>query len=225
MLFRSLWLGSDFFATQAPNVEEVSDPSASPTVDADDLLGHLSYEEAPEDDLVPISADGQFLLRSAAAEGFRELDQAARRDGITLSMISAFRSIAQQQQIFFDIKANRRQTPDERAEVSAPPGYSEHHTGYAIDLGDGAVPSVNLSESFEETRAFQWLERNAVQFGFELSFSRDNVQGIAYEPWHWRFVGERHSLETFYKARYQVRPRPTPSVSGDDAEELDEVED
>ncbi|MEM6500379.1 MAG: M15 family metallopeptidase [Cyanobacteria bacterium P01_C01_bin.89] len=218
-------LAGDLFAPKTPDVEEMSDPSASPTINADDLLGHLPYEEAPEDDLVAISADGLFLLRSAAAESFRELDQAARRDGISLAMISAFRSIAQQQQVFFDIKANRRQTPDERAEVSAPPGYSEHHTGYAIDLGDAAVPSVNLSESFEDTRAFEWLDRNAVQFNFELSFPRDNVQGIAYEPWHWRFVGDRHSLETFYKARYQVRPRPTSATSEGDADGSDEAED
>ncbi|MEM9770844.1 MAG: M15 family metallopeptidase [Cyanobacteria bacterium P01_D01_bin.73] len=217
------WLSGGFSPGGDPVVEEVVTPNTSPTVSAEDLLGHLPYEEAPEDDLVAISADGRFMLRSSAAEGFQAMTDAARREGISLSMISAFRSIAQQQQIFFDVKANRRQTPDERAEVSAPPGYSEHHTGYAIDIGDAGVPSVNLSESFEGTRAFEWLDRNAVRFNFELSFPRDNVQGIAYEPWHWRFVGDRHSLETFYKARYQVKPRPTPTV--EDADGTDEAED
>ena len=193
-----------------PVVEEVTDPAASPTVSADDLLGHLPYEEAPEDELVAISADGRFQMRESAAESYTRMAEEARRAGIPLVVLSAFRSIELQQQIFFDVKANRRQTPDERAEVSAPPGYSEHHTGYAIDFGDGEVPSTHLREAFEETRTFEWLEQNAVRFNFELSFPRGNVQGIAYEPWHWRFVGDRDSLETFYKARYQVKPRPTP---------------
>lgn len=214
---------------ETTTVEEVSDPNASPTVNAEDLLGHLPYDEAPEDELVAISADGRFRLREAAAASFTRMLDAARRDGISLAMLSAFRSIAQQQQIFFEIKASRRQTPGERAEVSAPPGYSEHHTGYAIDLGDAGVPSTNLNESFETTRAFEWLDRNAVRFNFELSFPRDNAQGIAYEPWHWRFVGDRNSLETFYKARdkarSQVRPRPTSLLEDKETEETEETTD
>ena len=91
--------------------------------------------------------------------------------------------------------------PSQRAAVSAPPGYSEHHTGYAIDIGDADVPATNLSPDFENTAAFKWLRENAAYFSFELSFPRDNPQNIMYEPWHWRFVGDRHSLETFYKAR------------------------
>jgi D-alanyl-D-alanine carboxypeptidase len=45
------------------------------------------------------------------------------------------------------------------------------------------------------------LQNNAAQYSFELSFPENNPQGISYEPWHWRFVGDSHSLETFYKAQ------------------------
>jgi len=90
--------------------------------------------------------------------------------------------------------------------VSAPPGHSEHHTGYAVDIGDGNNPSTNLQESFENTAAYRWLEANASRYSFELSFPRDNLQGISYEPWHWRFVGDRHSLETFYRVRELTTP-------------------
>ncbi|NMG60416.1 D-alanyl-D-alanine carboxypeptidase family protein [Geitlerinema sp. P-1104] len=165
------------------------------------LLGHLPYEEAPPEDLRSIVSDNTIKLRSAAAEAYLDMEAAARADGVWLMPLSGFRSIEDQEYLFFEIKAQRGQVPAQRAEVSAPPGHSEHHTGYAIDIGDADVPATNLSPDFENTAAFKWLRDNAAYFSFELSFPRDNPQNIAYEPWHWRFVGDRHSLETFYKAR------------------------
>jgi D-alanyl-D-alanine carboxypeptidase len=169
------------------------------------VLGHFAYSEAPESELAAISADGRIKLRSSAAAKYKEMVAAAQRDGVSLVAISGFRSVKEQQQLFFGVKAQRNQTPAERAALSAPPGYSEHHTGYAVDIGDGAVPATNLTTNFEKTRAFQWLEANAARYGFEISFPRDNTQGVSYEPWHWRFVGDQASLETFYKAR-NVKP-------------------
>ena len=108
-----------------------------------------------------------------------------------------------------------------RAEVSAPPGYSEHHTGYAVDIGDGRTPATNLNTNFENTAAFKWLEENAAYYSFELSFPKGNPQGVSYEPWHWRFVGDPDSLETFYKAqnldRPDLEPSPSPSEPEDDS--------
>lgn len=174
-------------------------PGASPSPNT--LLRHFAYAEAPPAELQPINGDGGIKLRRAAAEAFRQMSGAAQAEGIVLAPLSAFRSLSDQQQVFFAVKAERSQTPDQRAEVSAPPGYSEHHTGYAIDIGDGNVPATNLSPSFDQTAAFNWLKQNAVRFNFELSFPKNNPQGVTYEPWHWRFVGDRQSLETFYKAR------------------------
>jgi D-alanyl-D-alanine carboxypeptidase len=140
-------------------------------------------------------------LRKAAAKAFIEMQSDARRSGVILMPISAFRSKATQEKLFFEVKKQRNQQTRKRAEVSAPPGYSEHHTGYAIDIGDGRAPATNLSSSFANTAAFRWLQNNAAQYSFELSFPENNPQGINYEPWHWRFVGDSHSLETFYKAQ------------------------
>ncbi len=167
----------------------------------DQLLGHFAYDEAPSWELEFVFPSGTLKLRPSAAEKYRQMTAAARQDGINLSLISAFRSIEEQRYLFFGIKEKRQQDVSTRAEVSAPPSYSEHHTGYAVDIGDANVPGTNLSESFENTAAFRWLENNAARFSFELSFPRDNIQGIAYEPWHWRFVGDQNSLETFYKSR------------------------
>lgn len=163
------------------------------------LLGHRAYAEAPEDDLVPLSMNRQIRLRTSAARQFEAMVQAARRDGAQIVPLSGFRSHREQEEIFFGVRAARGQDAQTRAEVSAPPGYSEHHTGYAIDVGDGTQTGTHLSQSFEDTRAYRWMADNASRYGFELSFPRNNAQGIAFEPWHWRFTGDIDSLETFYQ--------------------------
>ncbi|BCX12864.1 MAG: D-alanyl-D-alanine carboxypeptidase [Thermosynechococcus sp.] len=175
--------------------------TAATVMPTENLLGHLPYEEAPLAELEPVSADGQIKLRRAAAERFRAMVAAAQQEGVVLIPLSGFRSKQDQDYLFFEVKEQRAQRASERALVSAPPGYSEHHTGYAIDIGDGARPQTHLKEAFEDTPAFRWLGKNAARFSFELSFPRNNPQGVSYEPWHWRFVGDRHSLQTFYRAR------------------------
>jgi zinc D-Ala-D-Ala carboxypeptidase len=176
-------------------------PTNSPATNNDTVLGHLAYAEAPESELLPITADGRIKMRQTAAEKFKAMVQAARSAGVILAPISGFRSVKDQEQLFFGVGAQRNQTPAQRAALSAPPGHSEHHTGYAVDIGDGAVPATNLQANFDNTKAYQWLQANAARFSFEMSFPKDNPQGVSYEPWHWRFVGDRNSLETFYKAR------------------------
>ena len=177
-------------------------PSPEATANqVENLLGHLPYDEAPESELTSLTADGSIRMRSSAAAKFQQMQAAARAEGVILTAISGFRTTNSQNQLFFGVKEQRVQNAAKRAEVSAPPGYSEHHTGYAVDIGDGKAPSTNVNPEFENTAAFRWLEQNAARYSFELSFPRDNPQGISYEPWHWRFVGDRDSLETFYKVR------------------------
>jgi D-alanyl-D-alanine carboxypeptidase len=78
----------------------------------------------------------------------------------------------------------------------APPGHSEHHTGLAIDVGDGARPACDVEPCFEETAAAAWLAEHARTFGFELSFPRGSRQPH-YEPWHWRYRGDEASRRVF----------------------------
>ncbi|MBS0657599.1 MAG: D-alanyl-D-alanine carboxypeptidase family protein [Verrucomicrobia bacterium] len=107
---------------------------------------------------------------------------AAAADGVELLLISAFRGFERQAAII-QRKLDAGQTWDEILRVSALPGFSEHHTGRAIDLG--APGSVDLTEDFEQTPAFGWLRRRARDFRFRLSFPRGNRRGLVYEPWHW----------------------------------------
>jgi D-alanyl-D-alanine carboxypeptidase len=163
------------------------------------LLGHFPYAEAPDSALVSIAPGVQ--LQREAAEALQALQAAAAADGIEIRVLSAFRSIALQKQIFFDVKSERNQSALERAQVSAPPGFSEHSTGYAVDLGDGRSPGTNLSPSFDQTGAYRWLQDNANRFHFHLSFPQANRQGVSYEPWHWRFEGSAEALKMFEAAQ------------------------
>ena len=123
----------------------------------------------------------QFLARPAAA-AWQRMQHAAASDGIELQVVSAWRSVDYQCGIV-ERKLARGQRIDQILAVSAAPGYSEHHSGRALDL---TTPGFEpLEEEFENSPAFAWLCRNAAHFRFALSYPRDNPHGIAYEPWHW----------------------------------------
>lgn len=180
-------------APQESSVPETAPPSN------DDLLGHRSYDVADDSNLVAISSNPMVRLQPEVAQKVETMMVQAHSAGASLDVISGFRSLEDQQYLFFDLKAERGETAQTRAEVSAPPGYSEHHTGYAVDFIDTAQPTTDLNASFENTNAFRWLEENAAYYGFEMSFPKDNEQNVAYEPWHWRYVGNQESLELFYQ--------------------------
>ncbi|MEO1001674.1 MAG: M15 family metallopeptidase [Cyanobacteria bacterium J06638_7] len=163
------------------------------------LLGHFPYAEAAPEDLVEV-APGHALHRDAAEE-LLAMQRAAAADGVQLVLLSAYRPHALQKQLFFEIKAERNQSARERAEVSAPPGFSEHSTGYAVDLGDAFAPQSHLAVAFEHSDAFSWLQANAARYHFVLSFPPGNPQGVSYEPWHWRFEGTAKALKLFEPAQ------------------------
>jgi len=175
-------------------------PEALPTAEPTDaLMAHHAYQEAPRAELVLLPGKGKAIyLRPAAAAAFKKMALAARRDGVYLVVLSGFRDLQYQQNLFNRDRV-RLGSVEAAQKLVAPPGYSEHHTGYALDIGDGKAPETNVVVKFEKTAASRWLKDNAPKYGFELSFDRENSQGVSYEPWHWRFVGDKVSLETFYR--------------------------
>lgn len=175
------------------------------------LLGHFPYPEAAPEELVEV-APGHALHRDAA-RALLAMQRAAAADGVDLVVLSAFRPVALQQELFFDVKSERNQSARERAEVSAPPGFSEHSTGYAVDLGDARSPQSHLSVSFEATDAFAWLAANAARHHFILSFPPGNAQGVSYEPWHWRFEGSAEALRQFEPAHRLETESPSARVN------------
>jgi D-alanyl-D-alanine carboxypeptidase len=121
-------------------------------------------------------------LAPRAARAFLRMREAAANDRIALDLVSAYRS-AQYQLGIVRRKRERGLAMRDILEVSAAPGYSEHHSGRAVDLTSAGYAA--LEEEFEKSPAFRWLTRHAKRFGFKLSYPRNNKHGIAYEPWHW----------------------------------------
>jgi D-alanyl-D-alanine carboxypeptidase len=125
-------------------------------------------------------------LRIDAARAWQHLREAALADGIVLEAISGYRSHDYQLGIFARKRARGLEIDDILA-VNAAPGFSEHHSGLALDIGTPDEPPAEAS--FEATAAFAWLRDNAGGHGFGMSYPRDNPHGIVYEPWHWRYAG------------------------------------
>ena len=167
------------------------------------IMGHFRAREAPRRALRRVDVThGDVLLRAPAARAFASMRTHASRDGVRLTPVSGFRDCDKQHALFFAGAADRGQSLQKRALVSAPPGFSEHHTGYALDISCPEVAD-DLVVAFERTESFAWLSRNANAYGFELSFGKDDASspGVSYEPWHWRWVGDAHSRETFAPTR------------------------
>lgn len=126
----------------------------------------------------------EYLLSPEASTAWTEMRDAAASDGVTLHIVSAHRSIARQAELI-QAKLDAGQPLTEILALLAPPGFSEHHTGRAIDIGTPGCPPAD--ESFASTTAFAWLQTHAERFGFTMSYPHDNPEGFVYEPWHWCF--------------------------------------
>ena len=121
-------------------------------------------------------------LAPRAARAWARMREAAARDGVELQVVSAFRSVEYQLGIL-KRKLHRGDAIGDILKVSAAPGYSEHHSGRALDITTPGFAA--LEEEFERSPAFAWLAASAKAFAFRMSYPRDNRHGIAYEPWHW----------------------------------------
>ncbi len=152
----------------------------------------------PEDFIVyPKKIQGDYEMDYRAANYYLDMAEAAKEDGIELTVVSAKRSKEYQQQLFdrevesFIAKGMNDEEAFEAArEWVALPGESEHNSGLAVDLN-------NLDENFEESDAFKWLSEHAHEYGFILRYPKDKVEitGVGYEPWHYRFVGVYHATQ------------------------------
>ncbi len=141
------------------------------------------FEEATDlVDIGPNLVGRMQRLAPTTAHKWGELVAAAAADGVILLIVSGFRDIDYQARLIRK-KINAGQVVNDILRVNAAPGFSEHHTGRAVDI---ATPgSRPLTEEFEDTDAFRWLTQNAARFGFSMTYPRDNRYGFIYEPWHW----------------------------------------
>ncbi len=152
-----------------------------------DLLVLVNKYNALPSGYVPsdlIQVEGERMQREAG-EAMLKMVEAIRNDGLTLNLLSGYRSEEKQTDLYTDYAASDGK---EKADTySARPRHSEHETGLAMDVSDGWY----LEEYFEDTPEFDWLQKNAYKYGYILRYKKDKVyeSGYVYEPWHYRYVG------------------------------------
>lgn len=191
-----------FARTGSQDAADIQNRSLSRILHWQSVFG-IPEDYARQHQLTPISeplhlhfAGRDYVGRSVWLEfntrqAWLRMHRAAEQAGIALHVVSAFRSIEYQADIW-NRKLTRGQTTAEILRVNVPPGFSEHHSGRALDLStEGVGPA---EPEFANTPAFQWLMQHAHQFGFQLSFPEGNRHGVMYEPWHWCFRHEPHHV-------------------------------
>ncbi|MFC0213062.1 D-alanyl-D-alanine carboxypeptidase family protein [Paenibacillus chartarius] len=128
------------------------------------------------------------MLRSEAAQALEQLFAGAKKDGIQLYGVSAYRSYATQKSLFSSYVKTHGEK--EAGQFSAQAGQSEHQTGLAIDVGDGN-PKCDVQDCFADTKAAKWLAANSAEYGFIIRYpkGKESITGYQYEPWHIRYIG------------------------------------
>ena len=135
-------------------------------------------------------------LRAAAAGAAEEMFAAAAAEGVGMTIVSGFRSYDTQVSTYQHwVNVNGKAGADE---VSARPGYSEHQTGLALDIGDSSG-ACNLSACFADTAAGSWAAQNAHRFGFVVRYQsgQQDITGYSPEPWHLRFIGKADAADMY----------------------------
>jgi D-alanyl-D-alanine carboxypeptidase len=171
------------------------------------VLGHFGYGDIPEGELADAPAGfalrGGCRIRRDVLPDLERLLAAARADqtlGGSLRGLSCHRSIARQAAVF--ARGGQGEAED-RAISVAPPGHSEHTTGYALDFAVRPSPNCPDAEAcMAATAPYKWLVANAPHFGFEQSFPAGNAQNVKWEPWHWRWVGQSRDAPGAARARF-----------------------
>ena len=125
-------------------------------------------------------------IRADVYEEFKKMYNAAKNDNVSIFIASPYRSYSDQNALYtYYVNTDGKKNADT---YSARPGFSEHHTGLAMDL----IPEYGLDlDTFENSDGFKWMQENAYKYGFILRYPKDKeyITGYIYEPWHYRYVG------------------------------------
>ncbi len=162
-------------------------------------------KDIPEKNLTEIPGSAMQLDRRVIAS-YEALGQAAEAAGFPLVIVSAYRSVSYQKQVFQE-SVNRylaqglseKAATKETKKTSTEPGHSEHHTGLAIDIVDehwqNNYPSMILEQGYGQEPGAKWLAEHARDYGFIVRYpkGKDDITKISYEPWHFRYVGVEHA--------------------------------
>lgn len=139
-----------------------------------------------------IAVGGGQQLRKEAATALKTLINASKTEGLTISPLSGYRSYSTQVSVYNnEVQSNGKAVADSQ---SARPGYSEHQTGWAIDVGGGGC---GIEDCFGNTAEGKWLAANAYKHGFIIRYTsgKESITGYRAEPWHIRYIGKELAAE------------------------------
>jgi D-alanyl-D-alanine carboxypeptidase len=204
-------IASEKEATQKKEKEQETKQDILPDGSIDDwnliLVGpkHPLEKDIPQDNLVEIPGSVMQLDRRVI-EPYQQLTQAAEQAGYPLALVSSYRSVSYQEQVFNDAVyqymsqgLSEKEAITETKKTSTEPGNSEHHTGLAIDVVDTDwqqnYPRVLLEPAYGDEPGAKWLAEHAREYGFIVRYpeGKEDITKITYEPWHFRYVGVEHA--------------------------------
>ena len=150
------------------------------------------------DDLEKINinyANDYKYLRHPARIAFEKMSQDAKKLGLSVVAVSAFRSYQYQEKLYQYYVDEKGLAYADLA--SARPGHSEHQTGLTVDVM-GSNGDYNL---FEDAIEFEWVKKNAHKYGFILRYpkGKEKITGFKYEPWHYRYIGVEDATIIYQK--------------------------
>lgn len=181
-----------------------SDPLAKDRVIVDPTEGNpylvvVNAKRAADESYKPVLTeifDTGYYMEEGVTPYYEKMYSAAKKDGITLTPYSAYRSYDRQKNNYINLtkqymsqyKLSEEEAAKKAATVILPPGTSEHNLGLAMDI-------CNTRDDFAYTKEYKWLTENAHKYGFILRYTADkqDITGIVPEPWHWRFVGVEYA--------------------------------
>lgn len=148
---------------------------------------------------------GKETINTSIVDSLSRLFSEAEKNGFRFTLVSGYRSIAYQKNLFDQSVQRHRdagysleQAQNMTLAYSQLPGSSEHHTGLAVDIIDTAFLNdrQDLYDDVDQLISQQWLINHAVDYGFILRYPKAKVSwtGINYEPWHFRFVGQENAV-------------------------------
>ena len=195
------YISSSFLTDKEPTrTVSLAKVTVDPYVDTESWqLIIVNTERDMPSDYVPklaeVASSGVYLDFRAAAH-YNDMYAAAKKDGITLTPYSGYRSYARQQRNYNNLTEtymsryglSREEAAKKAATVILPPGTSEHNLGVAMDI-------CNTNASFSSQKEYKWLTEHAHEYGFILRYTAEKqpITGIIPEPWHWRYVGIEHA--------------------------------
>ncbi|MCX8454780.1 M15 family metallopeptidase [Paenarthrobacter ureafaciens] len=192
MKLRQIWLGfaaallsTGLLAPQAAVAVEYDISSASSlqvVVNKHRALNPATYVPAS---LSRVSTE---RLRSEAASAYNAFVKAGKSAGVTVRAVSGYRSYSEQQSLYSDYVARYGQSTADT--LAARPGYSEHQTGLAMDVGNASGVCA-MQACFADTPVGRFAAAEGWKYGFIIRYpyNAQGTTGYTYEPWHLRYVG------------------------------------